>query len=164
VEIVGEQPPRGRGRPRHLYSLSQKAKGHNLNGLAHTLLEEHLNDLTSQQKQDRIGNIAAQLRSGKECTSGNLNQRLLDAIQHLNKLNYHARWEAHADAPRVLFSHCPYNAIIDEHPELCQMDVHLLKSMLDITVRQISKLQKDNRGVRWCVFALGVDKGESPDF
>ncbi len=69
-------------------------------------------------------------------------------------MNYNARWEAHAEAPQVLLGHCPYRAIIQEHPELCKMDKYLLESLLDQQVDQIAKLEKDNQGIKWCVFAL----------
>ena len=38
VEIVGTQPVRGRGRPMKLYSLTENALQHNLEGLASALL------------------------------------------------------------------------------------------------------------------------------
>jgi predicted ArsR family transcriptional regulator len=66
-------------------------------------------------------------------------------------MHYQARWEAGADGPRVLFGRCPYAAVIEGHPELCQMDVSLLGNALGREVRQLGKIEKA-QGL--CVFAV----------
>jgi predicted ArsR family transcriptional regulator len=56
-------------------------------------------------------------------------------------MNYHARWEAGQQGPRILFGHCPYAAIIEKHPELCQMDAALLKELFGDDMEQIAKIE-----------------------
>ena len=72
-------------------------------------------------------------------------------MEKLNEKHYQARWEAAADGPRVLFGRCPYAAVIDGHPELCQMDVKVLENFLGRDVQQSAKIEKGQGG---CVFAM----------
>ena len=74
--------------------------------------------------------MIAQRIGGEGKTSINPTRRLYTAIQNLNKMNYFAHWEARHEGPRIIFSHCPYAAILPEHPELCQLDEFLLEIMV----------------------------------
>jgi predicted ArsR family transcriptional regulator len=81
-----------------------------------------------------------------------MTQRLAKAVLRLNELGYQARWEAHSEAPHVILGHCPYALILPEHPELCQMDAHLLESLLGQPARQTKKLAVDSNGKHYCQF------------
>jgi predicted ArsR family transcriptional regulator len=83
-----------------------------------------------------------------------LTQALYQSVQQLNEMHYQARWEARADAPRVIFGHCPYAAVLAEHPEICQLDVSLLEEMLGQPVEQTARLAKDGRGMTYCAFRI----------
>jgi predicted ArsR family transcriptional regulator len=82
-----------------------------------------------------------------------LAKRLKLTAEKFNQMNYHAHWEAGSEGPRILFSHCPYAAIIERHPELCKMDAALLSELMGQPTRQIFKIGKDGSSV--CVFVMG---------
>ena len=82
-----------------------------------------------------------------------LARRLNLTVETLNQMNYHARWEAGSEGPRIVFGHCPYAAIIEKHPELCRMDQAMLKDFMGQPARQILKTGKEGSSV--CVFAIG---------
>lgn len=153
VEIIGQRPPKGRGRPANVFSLSHRLIGDNLGQLAGVLLEETLNRLEAPDQIKFLSALAERMR-GKMKLSGNLAQRLLYAVQRLNELNYKARWEAHIESPRIHLGHCPYADIIHEHPELCTMDVKLLEGMVGSPTRQIAKLAHDSEGGTYCKFII----------
>jgi predicted ArsR family transcriptional regulator len=154
VEIIGRRTTSGKGRPACLFSPSEQALGHNLDLLASSLLDEVDCLLSPEQKQEILKHIAKRLDGGA-VTKNTMAQRLYHAVQHLNEYHYQARWEAHLQAPRVILGHCPYAAILPEHPELCQMDGFLLEALLNAPVRQAAKLSKDTRGAAYCMFQLG---------
>jgi predicted ArsR family transcriptional regulator len=81
-------------------------------------------------------------------------KRLALVIEKFNALYYQARWEAGAEGPRVLFTHCPYAGVIDKHPELCVMDSALLEELTAQSVEQTAKMEKG--GISSCVFRLRV--------
>jgi predicted ArsR family transcriptional regulator len=69
-------------------------------------------------------------------------------------MSYQAHWEAHVENPRIMLSHCPYRAILDRHPEICQMDAYVLEALIDAPVRQIDKLSLNAKGLPQCIFLL----------
>ncbi len=156
VQVIGQRPCQGKGRPASLYSPTALLAADNLGNLACALLEEigRLPDQTIALR--RIARRLAErqpepVQRGKR-RAHNLTQRLYSTVQHLNTWQYLARWEAHATAPRLILGHCPYYSILPEHPELCQLDQFLLESLLDVPVKHTGKLLEDARGLHYCVF------------
>jgi predicted ArsR family transcriptional regulator len=165
VAEVGLRSPRGKGRPEHLYGLSEQAAGHNLDQLACVLLDEMFVGATEQRRSQLINRLAELMAANVGCGAGqgdetvplygaHLTQRLYQSVRLLNRYNYEARWEAHAIAPRLILGHCPYTAIIENHPELCQLDGALLERLVGAAASQTAKRQPDPRGARQCVFVI----------
>lgn len=154
IEVISLRPTGGRGRPIQVYGLTQQALQHNLDGLSAALLEEYKRRMQPDAYEDFLKRIAAQLTMGRQVESRNPSQRLLMAVRHLNQMNYHARWEARAHAPHVIFSHCPYASILSEHPELCRLDQLLLESLLSLDINQIARLEISSAGIPQCIFAV----------
>ena len=137
----------GRGRPEKIYSLPRAALGTNLAALSEALLAEAGPGI-------RMESLAKQLAKGDNFAGQPLAKRLNLTVERTNDMNYHARWEAGSEGPRVVFSHCPYAAIIEKHPELCKMDEALLKDLVGQPARQILKTGKEGSSV--CVFVVGM--------
>jgi predicted ArsR family transcriptional regulator len=135
----------GRGRPEKVYSLPQSALGHNLSALGDAVLAE-------AGASVRMEALAKRLAGESDFANHPLARRLNLTVEKLNEMNYHARWEAGPQGPRLIFTHCPYAAIIAKHPELCQMDEILLAELLGDKASQIFKIGKD--GSLFCMFAL----------
>jgi len=165
VEVVGIRPPMGRGRPSKLYSKSSQAKGDNIGALAAAFLDELVDGMAGKNREQILNNLVGRM-IGRLIENGglpglkdrnarvSLTQRLFRSVVLLNDLNYQARWEAHAESPQVILGHCPYAAIIDEHPEMCQLDALLIEELLISPVDQFAKLETDSRGLRYCAFAV----------
>ena len=146
----------GRGRPTLLYGLTSEMNRHNLDGMANAVLSEWLVGLTEEKQDAAFDNIASRLLEGYPLPDGNLTQRLTRAVRQLYDMNYHARWEAHITAPRILITHCPYASVIAKHPETCRIDKLILGKILSLPVSQISKQEKNERGEVHCVFRLAI--------
>ena len=144
VEVANAVGRGERGRPEKSYSLSQAALGDNLSGLAEALLAEAGSKIDWEAMAGRILGAA-------ESSNLPVAARLRLLVEKLNEQHYQARWEAGADGPRVLFGRCPYAAVIEGHPELCQMDAFLLSNFLRMEARQLGKIGK---GQGACVFAV----------
>jgi predicted ArsR family transcriptional regulator len=91
---------------------------------------------TEQEREQLLVNIARQI-PGEFKPGGSLGKRLVQAVDQLNLQNYQARWEAHADAPRVMFDRCPFAALRSDFPELCILDTYLLENYLDEKISQV---------------------------
>lgn len=153
VTVGGERPSKGRGRPAKVYSLPYHRLGENLALLASALLKQAI-DLNDFQDQREFLRRIARLIIGKLQPGGGLSQQLFQTVKRLNELNYQARWEAHADAPTVIFGHCPYLSILADHPELCALDAAILEEMLANPVTQTAKLARDSDGATFCMFKI----------
>jgi predicted ArsR family transcriptional regulator len=143
-------PARGgdrRGRPEKVYSLPSTALGDNLSVLSDALLAEAGSNV-------RMEALASRLVGEASSANQPLAKRLNVTVEKLNQMNYHARWEAGSEGPRIIFSHCPYAAIIEKHPELCQMDQAMLKQWMGQPAMQLFKIGTDGSSI--CVFVLGL--------
>jgi len=156
VEVIGQQSVGSRGRPAQLYSTIKQIKQNNLDQLTNVLLLELLDNLSVDQKIALLRNIAQRLCSGFRYGKANPTLRLYSAVQFLNRMKYQVHWEAHIEFPRIMFGHCPYETIIDQNPELCQMDTYLLEYLLEIPTKQISKLVPTSRGLAQCIFRINI--------
>ena len=136
----------GRGRPEKIYSLPRAALGDNLSALGDAVL-------TEAGISVRMEAVAERLAAGADFSDHPLAKRLNLTVEKLNGMNYHARWEAGSQGPRLIFGHCPYAAIIEKHPELCRMDGALLNELMGGAASQMFKIGKD--GSLQCVFVLG---------
>ncbi len=154
VRTTGQRPASGRGRPVHLFSLTDRIQRNNLDVLASALLEEFINTQPPSERGAALDRLADRLTNTPIDQASNLPQRLFRAVAYLNEFNYQARWEAHATAPRVILGHCPYAAILPEHPELCHLDAKLIEKLIDTQVKQTDKLNRDAFGMIFCTFVV----------
>ena len=136
----------GRGRPEKIYSLPRAALGDNLSALSDALLAEAGDEL-------RLELLARRLLGEANPSGQPLVKRLNLAVDVLNKMNYHAHWEAGSEGPRIVLGHCPYAAIIGKHPELCTMDHAMLRELAGQHVAQLSRTGQEGSSV--CVFVVG---------
>jgi predicted ArsR family transcriptional regulator len=112
--------------------------------------------LPDEQREAVLGMLAGQLAStAPPERTLHITRRLALTIERLNALHYQARWEAHAQGPRVILEHCPYAAILAKHSELCQMDGFLLQDLLGTNVEQSARLELNARGLPFCMFMVG---------
>lgn len=154
VAPVGEDRPSGRGRPARRYGLADRTMKDNLGRLSGALLDELQAEAPPESEEALLRRVAGRL-AGSHPSGGSPARRLVHAVQQLNEMNYRARWEAHAEGPYVTLGHCPYSAILPEHPELCRLDASLLEALTGEPARQTAKLARDAHGALFCRFAIG---------
>ena len=139
LESTSSQPREGRGRPDKVYSLPRAAWGDNLSALSDAVLLE-------AGAAVRMDALAKRLAGESDFTGQVMARRLNSVVEKLNQMKYHARWEAGAEGPRLIFGHCPYTAIIAKHPELCEMDLSLLTHVFAKPVARETKAELERVG------------------
>lgn len=156
ISLAGVHPRKSKGRPAKLYRLSERLRGDNLGGLADVLLTE-ARGLLGNRWEDLEARLVQGLE-GKvgpiEHDAATVSRNLGLLVDRLNALHYEASWEAGAQGPRVLLGHCPYAAIIADHPELCRVDARMLQGKLGVKVAQVSKIESRAGGQARCTFVL----------
>jgi predicted ArsR family transcriptional regulator len=156
IVMIGETRDKRRGRPMKVYGLSEKSLGDNLSLLSSVLLKSWQMTFPASKRQSTMHLLAEELANqiGRTNPYDLITKRLANLIEKLNEMHYQSRWEAGAEGPRILFSHCPYAAIIDKHPELCQMDGFLLGEEIGAKVRQLAKIDQKPDGISHCIFLI----------
>ena len=145
-----------RGRPSESYRLSQRMLGDNLGLIADSLLRAWPREGADPASADMIRALADALirELGPAGDNGSRARRLGRLVDALDAAHYHARWEAGAEGPRIILGHCPYAVIIQDHPELCQMDQAALGRYMRADVTQLAKIDIRGHSVSHCVFAV----------
>lgn len=146
LELSSARRRDGRGRPEKIYSLPRATLGDNLSALSDALLAETASSVSMEA-------LAKRLTGESKIAGQPLAKRLNLTVEKFNQMNYHSHWEAGSEGPRIIFSHCPYAAIIEKHPELCRMDATLLNEYMGKSATQIFKRGKEGSSV--CVFVIG---------
>jgi predicted ArsR family transcriptional regulator len=158
VKVIGQKAVTFKGRPAQIYSSSQLSDLNNLDHLADALLCTLMCNSGENERNQLIENITMHMCAEIKTDFTNPTRRLYSTIHSLNRMNYHAHWEAHIENPHIMLGHCPYRAILDSHPELCQVDASLLEYLLDAPVRQIEKQTINVKGIPQCVFISNQPK------
>ena len=154
VKIIGLKPASFRGRPAQIYSCTQQSDQNDLDQLADVLFTNILENCSLCETETTLKKIAGQLVLKYPIDANNPTRRLYSSIRILNHMNYQAHWEAHVENPRIMLGHCPYGAILEHHPQMCQMDGYILEALLDAPVKQVEKLALNLKGLQQCVFLL----------
>lgn len=154
IEIVGRHKE-GRGRPAQVYGLSRRVLGDNLDELALALLQNSLAGKDASSRAEILRQLAERLTAGRgAASSGPLVQRVAAAVGWLNAHHYQAHWEAAASGPRIEFGYCPYAAVVARCPEVCELDRHILETLIGKSARQVGKRDPGAGEERLCTFTL----------
>ncbi len=144
------------GRPKYIYSLTEKAKALFPKNL-HTLADHMLDELSSRFGKEQMdaflegvaGRMAADLPGGPE---GESFQRRLDrVVQHLGERGYEAEYEIHPQGYVLHASCCPYTGVAEEHEEVCVLDRHYISRLLGIEPHRLKHLGQGDGGCSYLV-------------
>lgn len=155
VPAAAVRQNRGRGRPAALFQLTVKASPDNYRALAEALLHQFLVD-TDQPAHERAAELARLMFPRMTPSEPGLVQVLNSIVADLNRQNYAAHWEAHRDGPGIFFDNCPYAAILNKFPQLCEMDRQFLSQRSGLSAVQLQRFDTSRRKTPGCLFRLQV--------
>lgn len=127
------------GRPETLYSLAAEAYDClpcQYNRLAEYLLDALVNafgDQTARALLRRAGREQAseKLHLGPE---EGIDARVTRAVRFLNRRGYTCKAARQTDSIRLVVSSCPYRKVARSHPQVCEMDIEMVRALLDTPV------------------------------
>jgi predicted ArsR family transcriptional regulator len=145
-----------RGRPAQRFRISERLEGDNLAMIADAALRVLLSDESRSTQGRLIDALAGALieQLGPIDGRGTASKRLTALVARLSALHYAAHWEAGASGPRLVLGRCPYGAVIQNHPELCQMDARAISALAGTSAQQTAKIDAKSRTPTNCVFIL----------
>lgn len=125
VKSISSESSLSRGRPAARFILVESNLTGNLLELLNGFFEIHHNDPDLYLILGKI--IADKMQISPE---KNLLIQLNNLLPKLNERSYKARWETHLSGPVIFFHNCPYRMILDNYPQLCEMDRIILSTIL----------------------------------
>ncbi len=152
IQVTGKRPPKGKGRPTKVYALTPRRQADNLPELLCALLK----GIPPATRPAVFDSLAEKLSAETPPLppEHHLTHHLIQTVKCLNTMHYRARWEAHAAAPRIRLNHCPYAAVVEACPEVCELDARLLEHLLHRPVKQIARRKESPSGGPYCLFAI----------
>jgi len=149
IQVSGFRPAGGAGRPISLYDLTSRSLGTNLAPLLKAILES-ISKKKSADSDFLV--IADSLAAEANLDQGNRILRFNQALEYLNRLNYHASWEAHPDGPQVFLRHCPYQDLAKDQDHLCLIDNYLISILFDTPLELSQKRSFSKNPFSPCIF------------
>lgn len=152
-EILHRSSP---GRPRYVYTLTDKALAlfpKNVNTFTSHMLSELKQSLNDDQVNVLFDGIA--LRMASELEPGkpeeSFESRLDRVVNHLTKHGYQAHWEHHPDGYVLHTSNCPYTGVVEDHGDLCTLDVRYISELLGTVPRRLSHMTQGDAACSYLV-------------
>jgi len=146
-----------RGRPARCYALTHQARPNNILSLARAALSLLLNGSPNPEKET-LGQLANQLFPNQTEFSSSFTSKIIRLINRLNSAGYAARWEARPQGPRIFFSNCPYRQLLNQFPQLCEMDRLILQNQLNAETTLDQHIHPQKADPLTCQFSVKLNK------
>ena len=149
--VVSGGDRRGHGRPSHVYTLSAAADDlfpKSYDKLVLRLLQEvarlQPEDLAERSSEQKVSLLLDRMAEGqaealaKQLSGISLDERGAELAALLShREGTLSTWAADGDGAYVMDDHnCPFRAVVEAQPELCQWHAHLLRTVLDADVTE----------------------------
>lgn len=133
------------GRPRYAYTLTDKAEAFfpkNINNLTTHMLSELKHSLDESQINVIFEGVATRMASelGSGPDDEPFEDRLDRVVEHLSSQGYDARWEHHTEGFVLYTSNCPYSGVVDNHTDLCGLDMRYISQLLGMVPRRLTHI------------------------
>ena len=154
IQVSGQRPAGGAGRPILLYNLTSQTLGENLIPLLQAILSGiGKNENSDQELKHVVEGMTKEYRD----ISKNRITRFNQAVMYLNQLYYHASWEVSPQGPQVELRHCPYRDLAIQHSLLCQMDEQILTRLFQVPLILTQKRTFGKNPFSPCVFQVAAE-------
>lgn len=139
-KIIKISPKEGvPGRPAFRYKISDDEFKHNLDFLTNGLIS------LFKDESDLLIKLSDYYMSD---FSPNKNQTIINKLNSLIlkllEMNYSPRWETQFQGPIIYFGNCPYRKLIENHPELCELDKMIISKYLNQDVEIEKTIAKES--------------------
>jgi predicted ArsR family transcriptional regulator len=145
--LINRQPLRGQvGRPKHVFSLSSKGQAQfpkRYAQLSLELLTEIKATYGCDSAEPLLERMAKRLLRERQVETADkgIEARADALVQLLNQDGFVAEWEMGEDVLTLTQHTCPYQAVAQQHAEVCRFDTALIEGVLDQPVRRTQCLR-----------------------
>jgi predicted ArsR family transcriptional regulator len=131
------------GRPQYVYTLSHKAREQfpsNYQNLVSGLLVALRNQLPPEGVNVILEGVADQWADQAAIPDLPMFERMNLAVLYLTQQGYEAEWEIASNGYILHTLNCPYHAIAEREQALCDMDIRLIATLLNVVPRRLSHI------------------------
>lgn len=160
--VQGEEERHGVGRPRMVYSLSQKGIERFPNRyfeLTSRLLDQMKETLPPAVIDKFFTDIAENMiKDFEKSTEGFSTEQKLDYIKELlQKQGFSVSWKKEDSRYLIYENGCPYFHISQSHPEVCSVGHTLISRVMDIPVSKVACVLNGDSS---CAYSISEEKPE----
>lgn len=157
VNISANNKVSQRGRPARSYTLSHQARPNNILSLARAALSLLFCESPKLEKET-LQQIANQLFPTQSEFPSSFTSKIIQLINRLNLTGYVARWEARPNGPRIFFANCPYRQLLNQFPQLCEVDRLILQNQLSAETTLDQHIHPQKAHPLSCQFSVKLNK------
>lgn len=158
VEASAIRRRRGPGRPQYVYTLTVEASDHfpsDYDRLSNELLDEIKSTLDPRTVKAIMDGIAERrLEQAPEVGAHlALEERLDRLVAYLIDRGHLASMEENDSGWILQASNCPYQHVAANHPELCAVDLHIMK---ELSGAEVICHQRITEGAHSCIYEIAA--------
>lgn len=161
--IEGESLRQPIGRPCIVYELTEKGEESfpkQYDRLSKVMLDTLKEQQGSRTVRSFLRKVADRIlqNSGIDLQGeGNVEQKARALAEIMDREGFSLEWKRHGSELHVIQHSCPYQSVVDAHPDVCQLDEHLIQTVLG---KQTKRLKHRSKGDCACVFSIDLtDEG-----
>ena len=144
------------GRPQFEYRLTPKANEHfpkRFQSISNNLLQEIKSQSDGNELYQIMMGVAQReiVDAPKRRINSSFEDHIGTIVEYLNGKGYLASWEKHPDGIMLHTSNCPFEGVAEQHPEMCQMDEHMLSSLLGVAPRCVSHIAEGSSSCSYII-------------
>jgi len=156
--IMAEEERHGVGRPRLVYSLTDRGMENfpsRYFHLVNSLMDQIKETLPEKDINSIFHNMAEKLTSDYEpmLAKMSIEERLELLKTILNNEGFDVEWEQQGQQCCIKEISCPYFKIGDNHPEVCLFDKSIISNILDIPM---NKILHSDREENLCTYTINL--------
>ena len=158
--IIAEEERHGVGRPRLVYSLSEKGLEEfpsRYFRLVNSLMDQIKETMPAQNVNSIFSNMADKLTSDYDAVLQNMSlEKRLDLLKTiLANEGFEVEWQKEGEQYSIQEISCPYSQIGENHPEVCLFDKSIISNVLDIPMQKIVHHKKEKN---LCTYTFDITK------
>jgi len=155
VEASSELAQTGvRGRPARSFQLTSFSRLNNHTLLLEAVLKLHPDILGNK---DSLEALCSTMTPASD-SSTPLRTRVVSTNAFLTINKYRPTWEASPPGPKFLLHYCPYFSLLENHPEICQLDQFILQRQMGLPVTMLQNRTLPDAVNNPCAFQVWISE------
>jgi DeoR family suf operon transcriptional repressor len=148
------------GRPCFVYELSEKGEESfpkQYDRLSNVMIDTIKDEQGSMSLRGFLRRVGDRIikQSGIEITpDAGIEKRAQTLAEIMGREGFSVDWKHEDNELRIIQHTCPYQSVVGSHPEVCQLDEHLIQTVIG---KQPRRLRHRSKGDCACMFSIYLD-------